>query len=302
MKATHTIDWDDLRIFLAVARTGSISQTARSLRLDHSTVSRRISKLEVSLGHSLFARGRDGFRLNELGERLLARTEAVESAVISIHAEVGSKSDALATGIVRVATMEGIASLYLARQLTHLRRSAPNLVIELVTSAQVIHVNRREADIFLSFFKPSGQGLISEKIGHFPLYLFASPDYLAGHGTPRSERELRDHVFVTYIEDLIQLDAVRWLYDVIRDCTVVFRSNSMISQMSAAASGMGIVMLPSFAVNDETSLVRVMGDTLSTRREIWLSIHADLQFVPRIKTVVTFLKRRIAEDIAAGRL
>jgi len=302
MRSIDLLDWDDLKVFLAVARTGNLAQTAKLLRVDHSTVSRRVAQLETALGYGVFERSRTGFRINDLGERLLARAEVIESEIIGISADVQDEVSS-AAGTVKLATMEGIGSLYLAPRMVHLKAFAPKLKMELITSPQVIHVNRREADLFLSFFKPSGQGLVSQKIGVFKLHLYAHPDYISSKGgAPRSEVELRDYEFITYIEDLIQVDSVRWLRDVIDDVTSIFNSNSMIAQMMAAAGGLGVVLLPKFAVHEGSPLVPIMPGTMSTTREIWLNVHQDLQFAPRIKTVVSFLKQQIDKDIRAGAL
>lgn len=298
MLPIDALDWDDLRVFLDLARTGSLSGTARRLRIDHSTVSRRISQLEAAVGAGIFERSRTGFRLNELGERLLPRIEAIESEVIAVKAAVGAET--AATGKVRLATMEGIASLYLAPRLLGLQETAPSLTLELVTSPQVIHVNRREADLFLSFFQPPGQGLVSERIGEFRLGLYASPAYIARKGEPANVEDLRRHEFVSYIDDLIQLDAVRWLQEVITDPTVIFHSNSMIAQMNAAIGGLGLVLLPRFAVSGGSTLTPILSDFAGTSREIWLNVHQDLRYVPKIKTVVAFLKSQVKADIAAG--
>jgi DNA-binding transcriptional LysR family regulator len=302
MRSIDLLDWDDLKVFLAVARTGNLAQTAKLLRVDHSTVSRRVAQLETALGYGVFERSRTGFRINDLGERLLARAEVIESEIIGISADVQDEVSS-AAGTVKLATMEGIASLYLAPRMVHLKAFAPKLKMELITSPQVIHVNRREADLFLSFFKPSGQGLVSQKIGVFKLHLYAHPDYISSKGgAPRSEVELREYEFITYIEDLIQVDSVRWLRDVIDDATSIFNSNSMIAQMMAATGGLGVVLLPKFAVHEGSPLVPIMTETMSTTREIWLNVHQDLQFAPRIKTVVSFLKQQIDKDIRAGSL
>ena len=293
------LDWDDLRVFIDVARTGNLSQSAQRLRIDHSTASRRVSQLETSLGFALFVRSRAGFRLNELGQRLFARAEAIESAVIALQTEVGGEDDT-PSATVRLATMEGIASLYLAPRMVGFRKFAPNIKMELVTSPQVIHVDRREADLFLSFFKPSGQGLISENIGCFNLGLYAAPDYLMQRGTPRDLEQLCEHDFVTYIDDLVRVDAVHWLSDVIKDPNVVFSSNSMIAHKGAAIGGLGLVLLPRFAVWQTDALVPVLPDEAKTTREIWLNVHHDLQFSPRIKAATKFLRTQIASDIASG--
>ena len=291
-----TLNWDDLRVFLHAARAGNLSQTAKRLRLDHSTVSRRIAQMEASLGVAVFERHRTGLKLNEIGERLLRHAERVESAVIAIREEASAGDTEALIGTVRLATMEGIASLYLAERFANLRRTAPQLTVELVTSAQTVYVHKREADLFVSFFQPPGPGLISERIGKFRLGLFASQAYLNSHGMPASLRDLGDHWFVSYIEDLIQVDSVRWLADVIEEPKVAFHSNSMIAQMNAAAGGLGLVLLPSFAVDGRDDLVPVLHDRLSTTRELWINVHNDLQFVPRIRAVSGFLKAMFKAD------
>lgn len=301
MKSIDLLDWDDLRVFLDVARTGNLSQTSRRLRIDHSTVSRRISQLEQALGSGVFERTRSGFKLNDLGKRLLPHAEAVESAVLKVRSEV-NETESEATGTVRLATMEGIASLYLARRALKLKEAAPHITLELVTSPQVIHVNRREADLFLSFFKPPGQGLVSERIGGFKLGLYAAQSYLDRKGTPSTMAALTEHDFITYIEDLIQVDTVRWLDEVVQNPRVVMHSSSMIAQRNAAVAGLGIVLLPRFAVHETTPLVPILHEQAFTSREIWTSVHQDLQFVPRIRTVISFLTRQIQFDMSAGTL
>lgn len=293
-----TLNWDDLRVFLHAARAGNLSQTAKRLRLDHSTVSRRIAQMEASLGIAVFERHRTGLRLNEVGERLLRHAERVESAVIAIREEASAGDAQELTGTVRLATMEGIASLYLAQRFSGLRRIAPHLTVELVTSAQTVYVHKREADLFVSFFQPPGPGLVSERIGKFQLGLFASQSYLDSHGMPDSLRDLETHWFVSYIEDLIQVESVRWLADIIEQPRIAFHSNSMIAQTNAAAGGLGIVLLPSFAVADRSDLIPVLPGVATTTREVWLNVHSDLQFAPRIRAVRSFLKNTLKQDPA----
>lgn len=300
MSSIDHLDWDDLRIFLDVARTSSLAQSARRLRMDQSTVSRRVAHLESTLGLSVFERTRSGFKLTEAGERVLRHAETIESAIIGIRSDL--RADIATAGVVRLATMEGIASLYLAPRLRLLKETAPDLRLELVTSPQVIHVNRREADLFLSFFKPQGLGLVSEKIGAFRIHVYGSPLYFERCGIPKNLEELRQHDFVTYIDDLVQVDAVRWQRDLVGEVPVVFNSNSMIAQMNAAIGGMGLVVLPKFSLQGTSTLVPVMPDTLKIEREIWVNIHQDLQFAGRLKTIVRFLKKQIQADMAMGRL
>jgi DNA-binding transcriptional LysR family regulator len=182
MQTFDLLDWNDIKVFLATARSGSLAAAAKRLKIDQSTVSRRLANLESALGLALFERLPSGLRLSEVGQRLLGHAEQVESAIISLQQE-DHPGDGLIGGRVRLATMEGIASLYLAERLGRLREHHPDLMIDLVTSAQTVYVNRREADLFLSFFKPPGKGLISEQIGVFRLGLYAASLCLLRRGS-----------------------------------------------------------------------------------------------------------------------
>lgn len=295
MQDFNALDWDDLKVFIHAARGGSLGNAAKRLRVDHSTISRRIAHLETTLGMALFERLPSGLRVNEAGERLLCHAERIESAVIAMREDLHCAGSRTA-GRVRLATMEGIASLYLASRFVGLRQQHPNLTVELVTSPQTISVNRREADLFLSFFQPTGQGMVSERLGCFQLGLFGARGYLERNGMPAGRADLARHSFVTYIDDLIQMASVRWLDDIIKNPIVSFHSSSMIAQMNAAAGGLGLVLLPSFAANGRDDLVPVLHDRVSTARELWLNVHTDLQFVPRIRAVSSFLKSTFKAD------
>ncbi|WP_080901269.1 LysR family transcriptional regulator, partial [Rhodopseudomonas palustris] len=263
--------------------------------VDQSTISRRIAHLESTLGVALFERLPSGLRINEAGDRLLCHAERIESAVIAMGEDLQCGRSRMA-GRVRLATMEGIASLYLAARFSRLRRQHPQLTVELLTSPQTVSVNRREADLFLSFFQPRAQGMVSERLGRFKLGLYASQDYLDENGMPGSTADLARHSFVTYIDDLIQLDSVRWLDDIIKNPPISFHSNSMIAQMNAAAGGIGLVLLPSFAAQGRDDLIPVLHERISTVRELWINVHTDLQFVPRIRAVSSFLKTTFRSD------
>ena len=134
------------------------------------------------------------------------------------------------------------------------------------------------------------RGLACHYVGDFRLYLYGSTDYLDAFGIPRSVEDLENHSFVGYIQDLIKLDAVRWLDEIITRPRMAFQSNSMLAQMSACASGLGLALLPKFSVINETGLIPVLHDVASVRRELWVSVHQDLQFSKRVALVQNFLR------------
>jgi DNA-binding transcriptional LysR family regulator len=295
--ALRDLDWDAMRIFLSVARLGSLSSAARQLHLDHSTISRRIAQLELSLGGALFERHRSGLKPTELAKSIEAHAQAMECAMVNLREALGGEARE-PYGQVRVAMMEGIGSMYFSRKLGPLLQRYPELKLELVTSPQQIHVTRREADIFLSFFKPVGSGLHTESGGTFSLYLYGSRQYLDRCGVPAGVTDLEQHAFCSYIDDLVQLDAVRWLDEVIPHPRLAFQSSSMLAQMTAAASGIGLVLLPRFAVIKEDDLQPVLANTVSVQREIWVSAHHDLRYSSRIRPVIDFLVQMLIKDQA----
>ncbi|MFL9945842.1 LysR family transcriptional regulator [Paraburkholderia agricolaris] len=296
MSAIQKISWDDLRIFLEISRHKTLSAAARKLGIDISTVSRRVAHLETSFNETLFVRDHSGFHLTQHGAELLQYVQEMDRGALAIT-EFGRRDKNEVSGRVRVATMEGIATTYLAGEFSQLRKRHPKLEIELVTSANLVHVNRREADIFLSFFPADGRGLELSPIGEFCLHLYAAPAYLESRGTPTTLDALREHDFVSYIDDLIQLHTVRWLREAIERPQVVFHSSSMLSQMFAAASGMGLVMLPTFTRAERFGLVAVLREHIAVSRTLYLAVHKDLQFTNRIKAVVQFLRDIVERDL-----
>lgn len=288
-------NWHDLKIFLEVARCGTLGAAARRLKVDPSTLSRHISRLEETINAPIFERNNQGLHLTAGGQGLLEYVESMEASAVALAEQLGDHPKE-PSGTVRVGSMEGIASLYLAAEFQGFSALHPKIAIELVSTTQQMHVNRREADVFLSFFPMVGKSIDVTPLGSFPLHLYAAPEYLTQHGHPTSLEDLLDHQFASYVDDLIQLDTVRWLNEVITRPKLSFQSSSMIAQMFAAAAGAGIVMLPSFAKPERLGLLRLLDEQVNVRRTIWMTVHRDLQYLPRIKAVTRFLEKTIARD------
>lgn len=294
--SAQMFDWNDLRYFLELARQGRLAPAAKRLQVDQSTVGRRIAELEKALNTKLFDRASTGFVLTEAGHRLLSHAESIEVNSIAIADNAGQS--AALSGTVRLATMEGLASFYLAARMVEFYGSHPGITVELITSTQLLNLTKREADISLSFVCPIGSRLIVREIGRVDLRLYGAPSYLEQYGSPESLTDLRNHRFVDYIEDLVQIAEVRWLHDAIQDPNVVFRSTSMIAQHNAAAAGMGLVMSPSFLGVRDSRLRPVHIEGLSVKRQLWLSTHEDLRYMARVKALTDFIKYSVERDQA----
>lgn len=290
------LDWDDIRLFLSIYRAGSLLKASRQLSLDQSTLSRRLSQLELCLGGALFERQRTGLKPTDLAHILASPGNEMERAIISLQEALGSAGPD-PSGTVRIAMMEGIGTMFVARHLQPLLGRYPDLHVELVTSSSLVNVSRREADVFVSFFKPDGKGMACHYVGDFRLYLYGSTDYLESAGTPRTVEDLKNHNFVGYLQDLIKLDVVRWLDEIITRPRMAFQSNSMLAQMSACSSGLGLALLPKFSVINETNLVPVLPEAAYVTRELWVSVHQDLQFSKRVSLVQNFLRTMFSTNL-----
>jgi DNA-binding transcriptional LysR family regulator len=287
--------WDDLKMFLEVARQGSVHAAAKRLRLDHSTVCRRIGRLESLLAVKLFDRSRKGIAVRSEAQGLLKHIEQMDRHAGHLEdAFVRGKSTT--TQVVRIATMEGIASGYLARRLPALAQFGPNVKIELVSIPQAVDLSRKEADVFLSFFNPDARGLKSTLFGTFSLFLYCSKDYSRRHGAPRTREDLDAHVFVGYIDDLLAINAVRWLDEVVTAPDMSFHSNSVFAQCNAAVSGLGIALLPTFVGEGVAGLQRILPENVSVQREVWVSVRTEQSHLSRIKAATQFLKHIFAHD------
>ncbi|GLK75360.1 transcriptional regulator [Methylopila jiangsuensis] len=288
-------NWNDLVYFLELARRGRLMPAARRLKVDHTTVSRRIFELEKSLSVKLFDRKPDGFLLTEKGHQLLAIAERIEQDTLAIQESVSAAPSA-PTGRVRVATMEGIGAFYLAGRFAQLAVDEPGLMVELVTERHLINLTKREADVSVSFVPLAGQRLSVRKIGAFRLALYAAQSYLDRHGTPGGRAELADHAFVDYVEDLVFISPVHWLNDVLEPTNVVFRSTSLHGQQCAVAAGAGIALLPLFSAKTRSDLIPLLHDDVIVMRDIYLSTHEDLEYTGRVRAVTRKITNMFRDD------
>jgi DNA-binding transcriptional LysR family regulator len=289
-------DWNDVVFFLEVARQRNLVRAAEKLKVDHTTVSRRIRELERSLNSTLFKRSKTGFRLTEIGLRLLQYAEGMESQANLMVEAIGIEA-AEAGGAVRIAAMEGIGSFYLTKCIGDFNKIYPSIQVELITDTRLLDLSRREADIFVSFFRPQGKRLSVKKVGEFKISLYSSSTYFDDRDYPKTTKELENHAFIDFIDDHIYSKENRWLSDILRPAHTIFRSTSLVAQYIAVSGGQGIAMLPSYVAASDKDLLPVMPE-LFTMRDIWLSVHEDLLHIARIKAVIAFLEKRIGADEA----
>ncbi|WP_244467971.1 LysR family transcriptional regulator [Nitratireductor soli] len=287
------LGWDHLRVLLEVARTGTLLTAARRLGVDQSTVSRRLAQVEFSTGGTLFKRTRQGLSLTPRGCEVVSRVERMEAALIEIQGLTAQGQELI--GCVTIASMEGVGSLLIARSVKALAEIHPQIEVHLITTSNYVDLNRREADIFVSFFEPPAASLVTHKIADIHFHLYASDDYLQGRRIEGPD-DLVDDMFIGYIDDPTYLPSARWLEDIVPNARIGFRATSMFSQMYAAEEGLGIAMLPPYSRAEALGLKKIVPDKFAVV-SLFISVQQDLQFLPHIRAVHDSLLAYLGETV-----
>jgi DNA-binding transcriptional LysR family regulator len=288
-------DWNDLHTFLHVVRGGTAGAAAETLALDVTTVRRRLAALEESTGIALFVKGGRRLHLTAEGERIFSIASQMENLGNEIARDATDAARELA-GVVIVSTMEGFGSFYLAPRFSQLVSRHSQLKIQLVNAQHVLNLSEREADVSINMVSPEHGRLIVRKVGQFTVGLYAAASYLESAGTPKVIGDLRNHTFITYVDELISVPHVRWLPDLVASPRTPFVCTSLTAQYHAACEGGGLVMLPHFMGGQTDKLVRIMKAEINLVRDWWLVVHQDLQFVPRIRAVIDFITMTMRRD------
>jgi DNA-binding transcriptional LysR family regulator len=289
-------DWNDVRAFLAVARSGRLTAAAARLGVDHSTLSRRIAALEHSLKAKLFDRSPSGYSPTEAGRRLMPLAEEMERLALGAAETVGG-SAGLIEGMVRIGSPEGFGSYFLAPRIQKLKAQYPQLVVQLVAASAVFSLAKREADVAISVSRPPAGRLLVSKLIDYDLGLYAAPDYLAEAADIRSCDDLKGHRFVSYIGDLLHFPELDFLQQVVPGGITSMESSNLVAQTRATLAGAGLCVLPAFLAREEAGLVRVLADEVNLTRSLWLTVHQDLAELARVRAAVRFIK----EEVEASR-
>ncbi|WP_333592256.1 LysR family transcriptional regulator [Brevundimonas sp.] len=293
--AVSDFNWNDLRAFLAVARTARLTTAAARLGMDHTTVGRRIAALETGLGARLFDRSPQGYALTPHGERLMPTAERVESLALTAAADLG-EADQAVTGVVRIGAPEGFGSYVLAPLMAPLAERHPGLDIQLVAISGVLSLSKREADIAVTLSTPREGRLVSRKLTDYGLSLYAAPAYLDARPPIRTRADMAGQRFVGYIEDLLYSPELDYMQAPDVDIHVSVQSSNLIAQLQATLAGAGLCVLPDFIAAKQPGLVRVLPDAVHLERSLWLVVHADLRNLARIRVVTDMIAASVRAD------
>ena len=286
----HSFNWDNLKVFLAVARRQSALDAAQILGIDQSTISRRLHQLEKDIGSRLFDRSSQGHHLTSVGHRLLEHAEKLESTISSIESDIFDDSMAL-TGDIRLGATEAFGSYYLAPHLAHFCTRHPNISVELLPMPRNINLSKREADASVSIERPTVNHFVTSRLCDYRLLPYATADYLQQAAPIRKAEDLEQHRWISYIDDLLftnqQVTLQQWFPDV----KPFFSSTSVIAQFHAARAGVGLAFLPCFMASAAPELVPVLADDIDVTRTFWLVTHKDKRELSRVKALWDYLRQ-----------
>ncbi|WP_027252730.1 LysR family transcriptional regulator [Photobacterium halotolerans] len=289
----NTLNWDDARIFLAIARSGTLSGASKALGIGLATTSRRIERLEAALGLSLFIRDQIGYRLTDEGVMLIAQAEALEQAGHAFGAAAQGSNDDVA-GHVRLATAQGLADHLIIPALPRLMSSHTNLTIEVVTGVSTVNLHRYDADMAIRMVRPERGNVSIRRLGELGFGLYASQEYLQQRAAPENGGLFEDDDFIGWSESQQHLPAAQWLEKRLRGKPCRLTTTSMSSQVTAAQAGAGIAVLPHF-IAQKQGLACVQSD-IGCSQPIWLAIHSDLAHSRRVRLVADFLSELVLQN------
>lgn len=297
----HRLNWDDLRIFLAAARSQTLAAAAQTVGIDATTVSRRIDRLAADLGSTLFDQTSSGQTLTPSGQALLAHVEAMENSALSARADVMGERGLLA-GVVRVSVAEGFGTWIIARHLSPFKRANPDIVVELIASSGFLNPSKREADVAVMLAQPTSGPLVVRRLADYHLGLYATQAYLDGAPPLRDRADLRQHVLIGYVPDLIYAPELDYIAEIRPGTAPDIRSTSINAQHALTVSGAGLCVLPRFVGAQDQRLVAVLPDAVALTRSFWLVVHKDARRLARVDAFVEWMAALVASKAMQGLL
>ena len=283
------INWDNLRLFLSVVRAQSAQEAARRLKVDHSTITRRLHRLEKELGTRLFERTSAGHVMTAAGHRLLEHVERIESTVALLDEDIGGDSQML-TGHVRLGATEGFGSFFLAPHLSHFCDRHPAITVELLVVPRFINLSQREADLAINIERPISPTQVTSKLAQYRLQLYASTRYLAHHAPIRCQADLAEHRLFGYVDELSFSPELRYLESIAPMARTPLRSTSIVAQYSAVREGQGLAVLPCFLAAQCHELVPVLPAEIDLIRTFWITAPSERRELARVRALWDYLR------------
>lgn len=286
------MDWNALKIFLAIANSGTLSGAAKTLGVNHSTVFRRLNSFEDEVGGRLFERLNNGYELTLMGEELLLVAHKIEASFDDMERHILGK-DIQPKGIVKITAPNNIAYRYLPGYITEFNKIYPDIHIDLLVSNQEFNMTNRQADIAVRATPAPPDHLVGRKVRSIKWSVYASKAYAKQHGLPTSTKNLKSHNLIGATGTMQSLPAFAWLEKNLPE-NICVRCDEMVAMASFVETGQGLGLLPDDQQRPE--LLKLFTFEPGKSSDLWILTHPDLRKVERIKRVMKFLTTSFSEE------
>ncbi len=289
----HRLDWSDLQYILAVANNGSLAAAARALKVNHSTVQRRVTSFEALQQVTVFDRRPDGYKLTLEGQQLLEAARAVEQAVWGLERKI-SGTDLKLEGTIRLTTTDTLLHTVVGKPLALFHRKYPDIVMDVSVTNSILSLTRRDADVAIRPAQSKPGPLVGDYLGDLHFAIYASAGYLRDRPRP----SLAGLDWLAPGDALATSVPGRWLRRAVPKARIVMKADSLLALGCAAQLGIGAAMLPTFLGDQLDGIERVDVAYEKFSNGLWIVTHADLANAVRIHTFMTFMSDAIKQDIA----
>lgn len=291
------LKWDDLKVFLAVARQESLSNAGKTLKMDPATVGRRIARLEDTLAARLFAKSPQGYALTEAGQGLIDHATSAEQAIINATEATKGQANRLG-GTVRIGAPDGVANYLLPQVCSDICDENPGLEVQIVALPRVFNLSKREADMAITVSPPQTGRLTVQKLADYHLHLAASQTYIQNHPPITQRSDLSQHRLIGYIPDMIFDKELDYIEEVGEAARARLTSNSFSVQLNWARIGAGVGIVHDFAIPTYPELQKILRDQISLKRSFYLIRHADDRRVERLNRFAENLAQKLRKELA----
>lgn len=287
MAYSRRMNWDDIRIFLAISREGSLSAAARTLRVTQPTVGRRLKALEEQFGARLFERMPDGLVPSPAGTELLPLAEAMEETALAVDLRKSSLAET-ASGTVRISVWESFAHL-LTRYVPEVQDRLSDIEIEIQVNHIHSNLMRREADLIIQECMPDAPSLIVRRVGAYNHAVYGSRDYVSAHPEALGEARYQECQWVGFDEEHAYFHNQSWLLEMLDGRFPSIRTNDAQVIAKTVRQGGGLGVLPCFIGDESKSLIRLTPPIDDLRRPLHLVVHRDIRKSPAVRAVIDTL-------------
>lgn len=294
------VDWDELRILLAVIRHGSLNGAARALGLTQPTISRRIAGMEERLRTSLFDRDTYGLRPTPACTALAEELERMDAAAQGVLRKLVAQNEQLQGGLL-VTSIDWLGDCVLAPLLARFGQQHPQVAVRLVSSERNFNLAAREADVSIAFRKLEQDNMVQRRIASVAYGLYAAPAYLDQHGAPDFATHGRGHYAA-----VVQTADETWLHDewyrtVFGAAQVALRVNGMHAVLAATLGGAAIGLLPRPLAARHPDLLHLPAPQPDPGLALRLGYHADMRHSPRLRALIDYLVAALPAALGAPR-